>query len=261
MTLPSAPSSAATEAPAPAAVPPLPASPPLPAATPAAFSRVPYAGSFKLAQFWPAEPILWFKQAEATFRRLNVTDNHVKYDMVLEALPPDVIITVRDLVNDIKDTTPRPYNELKFRLLSSYSPSRWALVNRLLDTQPLGDGRPSILMDYMLSLLPEGEPPGDIFLSLFLRRLPQDMREHLAARPFDTPRQMAECADLLWDARGQPTMAASLTTRPVSPAGPPDFVDHRRNRRSSPRPRTLCWYHRRFEGRAHRCIPPCDWDR
>ena len=238
--------------------PPAASAPPTAVVAP---NRATYAGSFKLAQFWAAEPVLWFKQAEATFRRLNVTDNHTKYDMVLEALPADVIITVRDLVNDIKDTTPRPYNELKFRLLSSYSPSRWALVNRLLDTQPLGDGRPSILMDYMLSLLPEGEPPGDIFLSLFLRRLPQDMREHLASRPFDTPRQMAECADLLWDARGQPSMAAALTTRPVSPAGSPDSTDHRRYRHSSPHPPTLCWYHRRFRSRAHRCNPPCDWDR
>ena len=56
------------------------------------------------------------------------------------------------------------------------------------------------LMDSMLSLLPQDEPAGSLFLGLCLRRLPQDMRDHLSTRQFDTPHQMAETADLLWEA-------------------------------------------------------------
>ena len=84
-------------------------------------------------------------------------------------------------------------------------PAAW----QLLDTPPFGDCWPSVLMDSMLSLLQQDEPAGSLFLGIFLRRLPQDMRDHLSTRQFDTPHQMAETADLLWDARGHPQVTAS----------------------------------------------------
>ena len=233
--------------------------------------------SFRLPPFWTAEPSLWFRQAESSFRRLNITASFAKYDLVLEALPQDVIISIRDLVTTITESTHMPYQQLKYRLLSSYSPSRWSLINRLLDTPPLGDRRPSVLMDSMLSLLPQDEPAGSLFLGLFLRRLPQDMRDHLSTRQFDTPHQMAETADLLWDARGHPQVTASGTApallmstslvaaAPAAPARRPSSPYPRRGRSPSPRsrarsPSSLCYYHRRFGPAARNCQPPCSWE-
>ena len=143
------------------------------------------------------EPSLWFQQAELSFCRLNITTSFAKYDLVLEALPQDVIISIRVLVNTITETSHMPYKQLKYRLLSSYSPSQWLLINRLLDTLLLGDHQPSVLMDSMLSLLPQHEPAGSLFLGLFLCCLPQDMRDHLSTRQFNIPHQMAETAHLL----------------------------------------------------------------
>ena len=37
------------------------------------------------------------------------------------------------------------------------------------------------------------------------------MQDHLSTRQFDTPHQMAEMADLLWDAPGHPQVTASRT--------------------------------------------------
>jgi hypothetical protein len=80
-------------------------------------------------------------------------------------------------------------------------------------------------MASMLALLPEGEPAGLLFQGLFLRRLPAEMREHLAAKIFASPREMALHADALWEAatpRGQsrrwPSAAVHLAalTRPAS---------------------------------------------
>ena len=79
--------------------------------------------SFRLPHFWTVEPSLWFRQAESSFRRLNITASFTKYNLVLEALPQDVIISIRDLVNTITESTHMPYQQLKYRLLSSYSPS------------------------------------------------------------------------------------------------------------------------------------------
>jgi hypothetical protein len=72
-----------------------------------------------------------------------------------------------------------------------------------LDMPPLGDRRPSHMMNEMLSLLPTGSSQNDyIFLGIFLRKLPATMREHLAAANHTTAAAMAELADVLW---GMPT--------------------------------------------------------
>ena len=57
---------------------------------------------------------------------------------------------------------------------------------------PLGDRRPSHLMNEMLALLPTGEnKDGAIFLGIYLRKLPSTMRDHLAAANHNTAAAMA----------------------------------------------------------------------
>ncbi len=60
----------------------------------------------KLPEFWPADPTTWFHQAEAAFRRSNVTQSFTKYDHVLMKLPKDVIMSVR--VYTIITASPAP---------------------------------------------------------------------------------------------------------------------------------------------------------
>ena len=159
--------------------------------------------SLELPEFWMKEPELWFKVAEATFRQAGVTSSAAQYDHVLAFLPQDVMAAVRGLVLiEITASTPDPYERLKSRLIASYAPSQWVLVNRLIDLPPLGDSRPSELMIRMLALLPLDEPLGVLFRALFLRRLPVGIREHLMVRNFDDPQEMAQHADLIWDASG-----------------------------------------------------------
>jgi hypothetical protein len=63
----------------------------------------------KLPDFWPADPQTWFHQAEAAFRRSNVTVSFTKYDHVLMKLPTDVVMSFRDLVNSMQPNTPDAY--------------------------------------------------------------------------------------------------------------------------------------------------------
>ena len=159
--------------------------------------------SLELPEFWMKEPELWFKVAEAAFRQAGVTSSAAQYDHVLAFLPQDVMAAVRGLVLiEITASTPDPYERLKSRLIASYAPSQWVLVNRLIDLPPLGDSRPSELMIRMLALLPLDEPPCVLFRALFLRRLPVGIREHLMVRNFDDPQEMAQHADLIWDSSG-----------------------------------------------------------
>ena len=87
--------------------------------------------SFPLPPFWTVEPSLWFRQAESSFPRLNITASFGKYHLVLEALPQDIVVSIRDLVNTVTESTHMPYQQLKYWLLSSYSPSHWSLINRI----------------------------------------------------------------------------------------------------------------------------------
>jgi hypothetical protein len=91
----------------------------------------------KLPDFWPADPQTWFHQAEAAFRRSNVTVSFTKYDHLLMKLPTDVVMSVRDLVNSMQPNTPDAYEQLKARLTASYGKTKWQQVNAILDMPPL----------------------------------------------------------------------------------------------------------------------------
>jgi hypothetical protein len=214
-----------------------------------------------IPEFWTDEPALWFTRVEASFRNANVQSPSTKFDYVLMKLSPEVIKSVRDVVQRVPEPGEDIYATLKARLLGSYGPSKWKLANKLLDHPSLGEGRPSALMDSMLALLPPDEKPGVVFLAMFLRRLPSDLRDHLASKDFSTPHQMAEHADILWDARGG---AAGMVARVVAPGSP--ARGRRRSpgrspsrRQQTPGPTGHCFYHQRFKNRAHRCVPPCTW--
>jgi hypothetical protein len=81
--------------------------------------------------------------------------------------------------------------------------------------------RPSILMGKLKQHLPHGDSPDtDLFLSMFLIRLPPSMWEALGARNHKTAVAMVRAADALWDTCGShvPTIAAATTQHSRSPA-------------------------------------------
>jgi hypothetical protein len=125
-------------------------------------------------------------------------------------LPMGVVMSIRDLLNTMQPNTAGAYEQLKARLTTSYGKTPWKQVNSLLDMPPLGDRRPSHMMNEMLSLIPTGSNQNDyIFLGIFLRKLASTMREHLAAANHTAAAATAALADILWDAKsGDPAINA-----------------------------------------------------
>jgi hypothetical protein len=222
--------------------------------------------SVRLPDFWVSDPNMWFARAEAVFRRARINSSIVRYDYVLMKLPEDVLRSVRDLVQAVTDETADAYEQLKYRLLSSYGMSKWQLAGRIIDFTVSADARPSTLLDGMLSLLPTGEQPGVIFMALFLKKLPQDVRDHLCSRNFESVRDMAIFADQMWDARGSlsyPMVAAIGSRSPNrgrrrSRSGG-QASSSRRRPTPAARDSELCYYHANYADRAHKCRAPCSW--
>jgi hypothetical protein len=81
--------------------------------------------------------------------------------------------------------------------------------------------KPRILMGKLKQHLPPGiSPDNDLFLAMFLIRLPPSMRETVGAGTHGMAAAMVKTADALWDAQGghDPTVAAASTQRSRSPA-------------------------------------------
>jgi hypothetical protein len=143
---------------------------------------------------------------------------------VLPALSEETLDRVKAVV-DMPDQHVDPYAALKTRLCEIFQPDVWASVSQLTHMRELGDLKPSQLMDSMLALLPATEQPGFIFKSLFLDRLPGDMRDHVQAHAERlTPQELAALADNIWQSRNAKRsgmLAALGTSAPPTPAAEP----------------------------------------
>ena len=129
----------------------------------------------KLPDFWTDDPDLWFLHAKSAFRNSQVTQSQTKFDHVIQKLPQNIMVSVRGLIMNATSSS-TPYEDLKAKLVSSYTLTRWQRINKLIHHPALGDRRPTALMDAMLALLPDDEVPGRLFLGLSLERLPVEMQ-------------------------------------------------------------------------------------
>jgi len=237
----------------------------------------------KLPDFWTTDPDMWFRQAEAAFRRSNITVSSTKFDHVLMKLPESVVTSVRNLIAAIQPGDGDAYERLKEQLTASYQKTRWQKAFSLIKHPDLGDRRPSAMMSEMLALLPDGASGDDtLFLAHFLLRLPASMRDHLAAADLKTAADMARQADVLWDVRAGETAIAAVSSAmgnmSLRSASPRDSrrrspesrrsPDRRRDNRSrQPRRQTpgrdnsssFCFYHGKYGKKAHKCEAPCAW--
>ena len=81
-------------------------SPPTPpaVAVPEFVARV----TVKLPDFWTADPDLWFLHAESAFRSSRIVDSRTKYDIIVQKLPQDIMVSVRPLVKGSAATSSTP---------------------------------------------------------------------------------------------------------------------------------------------------------
>ena len=208
--------------------------------------------SLKLPAFWTSQPEVWFAQTEAQFNLRAIVADETKYYYVIAALDQETASRLMDLIG--QPPADGKYQALKNRLINTFGLNKRERASRLLHFRPLGDSKPSALMDEMLALLGD-HPPCLLFEQLFLERLPEDIRIHLVDTKIDDYRELARRADALWSSRDVPeSYANTIQRKPVARRKPP------KGKTPIPTPdKTLCYYHQRFGEAAYQCRQPCAW--
>ena len=96
-----------------------------------------------MPDFWVDKPRLWFSRVKAQFRlhRPPIILSSTKFDHVVTKLRPQVMDSIKDAVENPSEDT--PYEDIKKLLLSSFTPTKWQLVDELLNFPVIGDQLPS----------------------------------------------------------------------------------------------------------------------
>lgn len=208
--------------------------------------------------FNPVNPTGWFACAEVYLASKRITKPIDKFFAIINAIP----FTEQYIFQDILEaylTLPDPVASLKARLCQAFVKSPFQACSELIDHGPLGSEKPSALMAKMITLLPKGEPQGHLFTTLFLRRMPLEVRQHLSTQKYPNCLEMSIAADAIMSySQNQVIAAADFSrSRPRSPSPAPRRRAQTPGRRTYQDGHELCFYHFTYGSKAQKCKAPC----
>jgi len=151
----------------------------------------------KLPPFWPGNAAAWFTAAEGNFELRGIAEERPKFFNCLNALPEASVILIADLVeaNPLPDNC---YTQLRARLLNAHQLTDIQRVEQLINLPPLAAQKPSELLAEMIRLCPRGQENNVFFNTLFLSKLPRDLRTHMSGVPMADKQVVAAQVDQLW---------------------------------------------------------------
>jgi len=158
--------------------------------------------NFKLPEYWPHAPELWFCRAELRFSTSGIVQEQEKFAYVADALNYESLSLVKDIL--LNPPAFQPYRALKARLLLATQLTPVQMAEKLMRAADLGDRRPSQLLAALLENCPPGEENTSLFRASFLMRLPADIRGHLDGLEDGDLKILAAKADRHWATRAPP---------------------------------------------------------
>ncbi|KZC12503.1 hypothetical protein WN55_04310 [Dufourea novaeangliae] len=161
----------------------------------------------KIPAFFQEDPQLWFIQVESALTAARVTSQKTMADIVVASLSYDQIASVRDILT----ASPQPpdlYEQIKTRIISSFSTSAEARLRRLLKGEVLTEGKPSQILTRLRNLN-DGSFNNDVISTIFLEQLPAQVRAILAMSRITDPHEFAELADKVMEASGSAIVSVS----------------------------------------------------
>lgn len=246
--------------------------------------------SSRIPDFWCDQPRLWFLTFEAIIGPQKVGDE-VKYNLTIQKLGKNVLEQVTDILFDPPNV--KKYETLKSRLLAVYEESETRRFQKLLSEMDLGDQKPSQLLRRMRDLA-RNKIPDETLVVMWQGHLPPSVRAVLAVTQTEDLEQLAAIADKIVETMKpcevseiKPSPSESdytyilkeiakinlrlekLEEQSVSIVGTRQrrLTSRSSSRGCNRRRQTLndgngsCYYHRRFNHRANKCIEPCTWNK
>nr|VZI42450.1 unnamed protein product [Spirometra erinaceieuropaei] len=241
--------------------------------------------TFDLPSVWLGDIALWLRTVESRFALRQITREDTKFHYVVAALPMDIAIDLRDIIDC--PPTEAPYTALKEALISRISLSTQKRLQRLISEEDLGDRKPTQLLRRLEQLADRQKLDAAMFKQLFLQRLPPSVQAILAPNiPSSTVQMLAQTADRILEYY-QPPVTVNVASRSTTAPTIEDVVKRldaltlevsqlratrvynprspaisRRPRSPTPNKPTVdgfCWYHHNYGSNAHRCHSPCKY--
>jgi hypothetical protein len=217
---------------------------------------------FKLPEFWPHAPGIWFSRAELRFEMASVTSERQRFAFTIDALPYESLCLVADLVEAPAEQ--QSYQALKDRLLIAHQLSPVEKAVKLMDAPDLGDRRPSQMLADLLQLCPPGEHATAFFRAAFMKRLPAEVQVHLSGTEELDLKALALRADKLWlSHRRSPVVAAVGAETTEEAAAMVAALAKQQQQQSKKKKKliTFCFLHHKYGKAARRCEDPanCMW--
>lgn len=243
----------------------------------------------KLPPFWSDKPSLWFAQADSQFTLSDITNEVTKFHYVVSQLDARIALEIEDVITNPPPVN--PYTFLRTKLIARLSASEEQRVRQLISEEELGDRKPSQFLRHLRSLAGTTVVQDNLLRQLWLQRISSNVRAILATQselPLDN---LAELADKIVEVSPSiPTFTvnaalndkgtesnllnaiadlqkqvAELSTSRSRPRFRPRSSNRNFRQRSNTYTRDnsnqqsgqVCWYHKKFQQNAKKCVPPC----
>jgi len=179
----------------------------------------------RLPDFWKGDVESWFERVDAFFTLRRIKSDEQRIAWLTQGLPADIYVQTRDIFRSLPETD--SYNHVKAEILKRLGPTKDQKLQQLLAREELGDQKPSTFLR-KLQCLADKEGTDDMLRTIWINRLPNEIRKLLATQTACSLTDQAETADHIWNILGkqQHTFAATATRPPLVALDPYD--DYRR---------------------------------
>jgi hypothetical protein len=134
----------------------------------------------RLAPFIPNNPDMWFSLVKSAFTLHDVTDEAIRYHIVLNNLDSTYTEQVAEVITPMPAAT--PYTVLKNAIIKRFTGSRESEIRKLVSQQAVGDLTPSEFLRYLRSLA-KTEVPDSFLCTMWESRLPSYIQAILGTQP------------------------------------------------------------------------------
>ena len=242
----------------------------------------------KLPPFWRENPTLWFGQIEMSFAISKITGDYTKFRYVVLNLDQKTLPFVSDLIAN--PPADEKYEAVKKRIIDTFSESDEAKLRRLLGGIHISDEKPTHVLQKIKNLA-GSQCNASVIRTLFLEHLPEQVRAHLVigetadlsklalqadkiveiVRPTTpgicavgnnkaTDPMMTECKNALEKlTREVAALNRKVNGNDAQQRGRSRNRSASKSRQNGEDSSGFCFYHARFQEKAHNCRPPCTY--